>query len=65
VIGGAELYAQALALASCAVVTELDADFEGDAFAPHFGPEWREVARESHISSSGLPFSFVTYKKQP
>ena len=65
VIGGAELYAQALALASGAVVTELDADLEGDAFAPHFGPEWREVARESHISSSGLPFSFVTYKKQP
>ncbi|MBE0475229.1 dihydrofolate reductase [Rhodoferax sp.] len=65
VIGGAELYAQALALAGSAVVTELDADFEGDAFAPRFGPEWHEVARESHVSSSGLPFSFVTYEKQP
>ena len=64
VIGGAELYAQALALASSAVVTELDADFEGDAFAPCFGPEWQEVARESHVSSGGLPFSFVTYQKQ-
>jgi len=63
VIGGAELYTQALALASTAVVTELDADFAGDAFAPRFGPEWREVARESHFSSSGLPFSFVTYQK--
>lgn len=65
VIGGAELYAQALALASSAVVTELDADFDGDAFAPRFGPEWREVARESHVSGSGLQFSFVTYEKQP
>jgi dihydrofolate reductase len=63
VIGGAELYAQALALASTAVVTEIDADFEGDAFAPRFGPEWLEVARESHISSAGLGYSFVTYQK--
>ncbi|MGB4584571.1 MAG: dihydrofolate reductase [Rhodoferax sp.] len=63
VIGGAELYAQALALTSTAVVTEIDADFEGDAFAPDFGAEWREVARESHTSSSGLGYSFVTYQK--
>ncbi len=63
VIGGAELYAQALALASTAVVTEIDADFEGDAFAPNFGPEWRETTRESHLSSTGLGYSFVTYTK--
>jgi dihydrofolate reductase len=63
VIGGAELYAQALALASTAVVTEIDADFEGDAFAPRFDPEWREVARESHLSSTGLDYSFATYQK--
>ncbi|MEY4100216.1 MAG: hypothetical protein RL300_1387 [Pseudomonadota bacterium] len=63
VIGGAELYAQALALASAAVVTEIDADFEGDAFSPHFGPEWREASRETHLSSNGLGFSFVTYTK--
>jgi dihydrofolate reductase len=64
VIGGAELYSQALALASTAVVTEIDADFAGDVFAPVFGPEWREVARESHLGSSGLAFSFVTYQKE-
>ncbi len=63
VIGGAEIYAQAMSLASMAVVTEIDADFEGDAFAPHFGPEWIEVAREQAGSSSGLAFSFVTFQK--
>ena len=63
VIGGAELYAKALALAGTAVVTEIDADYEGDAFAPRFGPEWREVARESHLSSTGLGYCFVTYQK--
>jgi len=63
VIGGAEIYAQALPLASTAVVTEIDAEFEGDAHAPQFGPEWKEVGRERHTSSTGLSFSFVTYRK--
>lgn len=65
VIGGAEIYAQALPLASTAVVTEIDADFEGDAYAPPFGPEWTETAREQQVSSTGLNFSFVTYHKDP
>lgn len=65
VIGGAQIYAAALPLASTAVVTEIAQDFEGDAHAPVFGPEWRETARESHTSASGLPFAFVTYKRSP
>ncbi|MBK1685616.1 dihydrofolate reductase [Rhodoferax fermentans] len=64
VIGGAEVYAQALPLATQAVVTEIDAAFEGDAFAPRFGPEWSETARESHTASNGLAYSFVTYTCQ-
>ena len=62
VIGGAQIYAQALPLADSAVVTEIHQPFEGDTFAPQFGPQWHEVARESHTSSTGVPFSFVTYK---
>ncbi len=62
VIGGAQLYALALPMADTAVVTEIDADFEGDAFAPPFGPQWVETARENHTSVNGLPFSFVTYQ---
>lgn len=61
IIGGAEIYAQALPLASTAVVTEIEAIFEGDAFAPQFGPEWKETQRERHVSSTGLNFSFVNY----
>jgi dihydrofolate reductase len=63
VIGGAEIYTQALPLASTAVVTEIDANFEGDVYAPQFGPQWTETARERHISATGLSFSFVTYRK--
>jgi len=62
VIGGAQLYAQALPLADTAVVTEIDADFAGDAFAPQFEASWLESSRESHTSVNGLAFSFVTYR---
>ena len=62
VIGGAEIYSQALPLADTAVVTEIDADFEGDAFAPKLDTQWTEIARDRHTSSTGLSFSFVTYQ---
>ena len=62
VIGGAEIYAQALPLASTAVITEIDADFEGDAFAPVLGADWVETSRENHISANGLAYSFVTMR---
>ena len=62
VIGGAEIYRQALPLARTAVVTEIGAEFEGDAHAPQFGPQWRETAREPHTAANGLAFSFVTYE---
>ena len=63
VIGGAQIYEQTLPLARRAVVTEIDQDFEGDAFAPTFGPEWTESHRERHIAASGLPYSFVTLER--
>ena len=62
IMGGAEIYRQAEPLASTAVVTEIDADFDGDAFAPELGGAWQEIQRESHVAANGLPFSFVTYQ---
>ena len=62
-IGGAQIYTQALPLATRAVITEIDADFEGDAHAPALGDGWTPVAREAHTSSTGLTFSFVTYQR--
>ena len=65
VIGGAEIYAQAVPLASSAVVTEIEQDFEGDAFAPELGAGWQEVERTSHVAVNGLAFSFATYQHTP
>ena len=65
VIGGAEIYAQAAPWASSAVVTEIEQDFEGDAFAPELGDDWVVVQREAHTAANGLTFSFVTYQHTP
>jgi len=62
VIGGAELYALALPFAQIAEVTEIDRDYEGDAFAPALGPHWREVRRAPHTTPDGLAFAFVTLR---
>jgi dihydrofolate reductase len=65
VIGGAEVYAQAMPLATRAVVTEIDADFEGDAFAPTFDHRWQETARSTHVAANGLTYSLVTLSRTP
>lgn len=63
VMGGAQIYAQALPLAQRVVVTEIQQDFDGDAWAPTLGPEWQETEREQHTSANGLPFAFVTFER--
>ncbi len=61
VMGGAQIYEQALPLAHKLVITEIDAAFEGDTFAPRLSDDWQEVQRERMVTASGIPLSFVTY----
>jgi dihydrofolate reductase len=63
VIGGAEIYAQSLQFAQRAVITEIDADYDGDSFSPNFDKSWIETHRESHVSMTGLKYSFLTLEK--
>ena len=66
VIGGAELYREALPRAQRLEFTEIHADFEGDAHFPPIAQEqWRESAREIHASEPGIPFryDFVRYER--
>jgi dihydrofolate reductase len=64
VIGGAQIYAQALPLASKIVVTPIDAKFEGDAFAPTLDSNWIEKTREAHTAANGLRYAFVTFERK-
>jgi dihydrofolate reductase len=67
VIGGAQLYAQALPLADRLVVTEIDADFAGDTRFPAWDrQDFVEVSRDTHRAAepNHFNFSFVTYDRQ-
>ncbi len=65
VIGGGELYAQAMPLADELVLTEIDAAFDGaDTFLPAIDrSRFGETARESRHSASGVAYAFVTYRR--
>ncbi|MDD5250983.1 MAG: dihydrofolate reductase [Rhodocyclaceae bacterium] len=64
VIGGADLYAQALPLADRLELTEVDIACDGDAFFPDFDRDaWRETARARHRSANGCDYAFVTYQR--
>jgi dihydrofolate reductase len=66
VIGGGELYAAALLLPVASIyLTEIDAEFDGDArFPPLQAGRWRETSRE-HVAPGGqrpYAFDFVHYE---
>jgi dihydrofolate reductase len=64
VIGGAEIYALALPFACRLYITEIERDFDGDAFFPEFDrSQWREVSREQRVLGGAVGFSydFVAY----
>jgi dihydrofolate reductase len=61
VIGGAQIYEQAIARAYKLIVTQIDSAFDGDAFAPTIGANWKEQSREQHIAANGTHLAFVTY----
>ena len=62
VIGGAEIYAQALDRADRIYMTEVEGDFPGDAFFPGFDRrQWRETSRDAQKPEApgGPAYSFV------
>jgi dihydrofolate reductase len=64
VIGGSNIYEQALSLVDYLYVTEIRKSFSGDAFFPVISKHmWIESSREDHIRNDGLEFSFVKYRK--
>ncbi len=65
VIGGAQLFAEALPLADRAIVTEIDLEVEGDVhFADLDAAAWDIHARDAHRSSNGLQYEIVEYRRR-
>ena len=66
IVGGAELYAQALPLVDTLFITEIQQEVEGDAHFPELNPsDWREVSREIHQQATPqtLHYHFVEYRR--
>ena len=66
VIGGAQIYVDAIKVADKLIVTEIDANYDCDAFFPAIDPAiWREASREAHHSAdNGWDYSFVIYQRR-
>lgn len=65
VIGGAQIYQQAMQLAERLVVTEIQGEYDCDAFFPEIDPKiWGETSRQNFISSNNLAYDIVIYSKK-
>ena len=66
VVGGAEIYTQALPQAETLYITEIQQNVEGDAWFPEFNrADWEEVSRKKHHQELPQPleFHFVTLRR--
>ena len=64
IIGGQQIYQIALPIATHMYVTNVEGNFEGDAYFPDYNQqEWREVDREDLITEDNLKFSFLKYER--
>jgi dihydrofolate reductase len=66
ILGGAQIYKQAIEIADVLDVTLVDAELHADVFFPNIDTSiWKEVARYDHFidEKHQYNYSFVTYKK--
>jgi dihydrofolate reductase len=64
VVGGAQLYLDALPLADRLYLTLIDAEFSGDVFFPPYDQaQWQETSREPGQTADGLSYCFATYSR--
>lgn len=60
IIGGAQIYQQALPLADRLYLTWVHHAFEGDTFFPAWSPEqWREISREQRAADEQNPYDLT------
>lgn len=67
IIGGAQIYAEALPIADRLYITRIDRDYEGDTRFPEYDSSlWRLVSREEHARGEEFeyPFAFELYERR-
>lgn len=66
IIGGGNIYKQAMEFTDILYITEVHHEFDGDTYFPEIDTDdWEEIERENFKKDEKHPFaySFVTYKK--
>ena len=65
VIGGAMIYNLLMPYVKKMYVTEIDKEFEGDAFFPKINLDvWKEVSREKGTEDDEMKYDFVIYERK-
>ncbi len=66
VIGGEQIFREAIKIADRILLTEIDSEFEGDVYFPPISPaEWTETAHENlHDNASGLTYENKTLERR-
>lgn len=65
ICGGGQIYAEAMPVADLLVVSEIDADVDGDTHAPEIGPGWADPEVGDWVeSTSGYRFRVLTYRRR-
>jgi dihydrofolate reductase len=67
IIGGGEIYAQAMPMADRFYLTRVHADYTGDVYFPAWNPaEWRlmSTVRHEHGAVFPHPFEFLVYERR-
>ena len=67
IIGGGQIYKEALPLCDLLEITEVEAEPDGDTFFPEIDPKiWQEIEREEFPADdkNEFPYAFVTYIKR-
>jgi dihydrofolate reductase len=65
IIGGAQVFNEAMPLADRMIVTHIHAVYRCDTFFPEIDAAvWTVTAREDHRSADGLAYAFVTYERK-
>jgi dihydrofolate reductase len=64
VMGGGEIYRAAMEYATELLVTEVDADIDGDAYAPAIGSDWIADDAPWQESATGLRYRVLRYTRR-
>lgn len=65
VIGGSVLFEQAMPYANYSYVTEIEAEYPGDTFAPVLDSgSWIKISNKRIMSQLGIPINFCVYQNQ-